>query len=77
MMIPQIMPATTIRTAAGKLNDDALMSALRDSWSPTVPTPEFDAQVCVTKLLPGVNIRVHLCAMIRKRRYTLKRRAEN
>ncbi|MGA9002256.1 MAG: TetR/AcrR family transcriptional regulator [Pseudolabrys sp.] len=27
--------------------------------------------------MPGVNIRVHWCAMIRKRRYTLKRRAEN
>jgi hypothetical protein len=39
MMIPQIMPATTIRTAAGKLTDDAFMFDLRD-------LPEKDLAAC-------------------------------
>ena len=30
MIIPQIMPATTIKTATGKLTDDAFMFELRD-----------------------------------------------
>ena len=38
MMIPHTMPAITIRTAAGKLNDDAFMFVLHDCqlqvWRP-------------------------------------------
>jgi hypothetical protein len=30
IIIPQIMPATTIKTATGKLTDDAFMFGLRD-----------------------------------------------
>src|SRR5215510_892505 len=75
MTIPQIIPAITARTAAGKLTDDAFIatSALR----PSHLRPNFTAQSCVINSLPTVNMGVQCCVMNRRRPYTMKRRAEN
>src|SRR5215831_20910491 len=50
MTIPQIIPAITARTAAGKLTDDAFIatSALR----PSHLRPNFTARSCVINCLP-------------------------
>src|SRR6478752_1945029 len=75
MTIPQIIPAITARTAAGKRTDDAFIatSALR----PSHLRPNFTARSCVINSLLTVSMGVQYCAMNRRRPYTLKRRAEN